>query len=189
MTKAQKDWGDTAQKKFLLGGGTLHILSWRGDTIGVGKKHMLEGGAPYILSWWGEQLGWGHCTTLKAFQLWWESKTGTSGTKDYIWGGGHRTYFLDCVNNWGGEGGGHRTYFVLVDEGNNWGGDTAQHWEQKQLLKLDWLVGRSVGRSGRSGRFLQKILPLRGVHLASWNLPNSQLSWEFKMESSVAIIW
>ena len=39
--------------------------------------------------------------------------------------GGHRTYFLDWVNNWDVEGGGHRTYFV--EEGNNWGGDTAQH--------------------------------------------------------------
>ena len=47
-----------------------------------------------------------------------ESKpeTGVAKTKDYIeegtphrkniyWEGGHRTYFLDWVNNWGGEGG------------------------------------------------------------------------------------
>ena len=35
-----------------------------------------------------------------------ESKTETSvaKAKDYI-GGGHRTYFLDWVNNWGREGG------------------------------------------------------------------------------------
>ena len=44
--------------------------------------------------------------------------------QDYM-GGGHCTYFLDWVKNWGLEGGGHRTYFV--EEGNNWGGDTAQH--------------------------------------------------------------
>ena len=37
--------------------------------------------------------------------------------KNIYWRGGHRTYFLDGGNNWGGEKtytgrGGHRTYFV-----------------------------------------------------------------------------
>ena len=53
---------------------------------------------------------------------------GTPHRKNLYWEwgrGGHRTYFLDWVNNWDVEGGGHRTYFV--EEGNNWGGDTAQH--------------------------------------------------------------
>ena len=46
--------------------------------------------------------------------------------KKYTGRGGHRTYFLDWVNDWSREvGGGHRTYFV--DEGNNWDGDIAQH--------------------------------------------------------------
>ena len=36
--------------------------------------------------------------------------------------------------------GGHRTFFV--DVGNKWGGDTAQHSKKKQVLKLDWVVGR-----------------------------------------------
>ena len=50
---------------------------------------------------------------------------GGKGKGLHCGGGGHRTYFLDWVNNWSREGGGHRTYFV--NEGNNWGGDTAQH--------------------------------------------------------------
>ena len=30
---------------------------------------------------------------------------GTPHNKNIYWEGGHRTYFLDWVNNWGGEGG------------------------------------------------------------------------------------
>ena len=55
---------------------------------------------------------------------------GTPHRKNVYWEGGHRTYFVDKSNTWGGDtaqhrkmGGGHRTYFV--DEGNKWGGDTA----------------------------------------------------------------
>ena len=49
--------------------------------------------------------------------------------KTYTGRGGHRTYFLDWVNNWGGKGGGHRTFFV--DEWNNWGG-TQHNIERKK---------------------------------------------------------
>jgi len=54
----------------------------------------------------------------------------------YTGRGGHRTYFVDESNTWGGDtaqhrkmGGGHRTYFV--DGRNNWGGDTAQNSKKK----------------------------------------------------------
>ena len=53
-----------------------------------------------------------------------------------------KDYFLDWVNNVDGEGGGHRTYFV--DEGNNWGGDTAQNLKKRQVLKLHWVVKMSM---------------------------------------------
>ena len=83
-------------------------------------------------------FGWGDTTHENVFRYsYLESKREPSvaQTQDYKGGHcrektytervGHRTYFLDWVNNWGVEGGGHRTYFV--EEGNNWGGDTAQH--------------------------------------------------------------
>ena len=83
--------------------------------------------------------------------------------------------------------GGHRTYFV--NEGNNWGGDTAQHWKQKQLLKLDWVVGSGLVWSGLvgSGLVLTENNTTSWLHLASRNLPDSQLSCESKMEPSMAI--
>ena len=37
---------------------------------------------------------------------------GTTHRKKYTGEGGHHTYFLDWVNNWGEEGGGHHTFFV-----------------------------------------------------------------------------
>ena len=70
---------------------------------------------------------------------------------------------------------GHRTYFD--DDRNNWGGDTIQHWR----IKLKWLVGRV-----RS--VLSKNITTPWLHLASWYFPDSQLSWESKMELSVAIV-
>ena len=63
-----------------------HIYFFGGGTP-HGNSANWEVGTPHIPSKWGEQLGW---------------------EKTYI-----------------GMGGGHRTYFF--DGGNNWGGDTAQH--------------------------------------------------------------
>ena len=40
--------------------------------------------------------------------------------------GGHRSYFLDWVNNWAWEGG---TPHIIVDKGNNWG------WGHRTSLK------------------------------------------------------
>ena len=74
--KKKLHWGDTAQKKGILGGGdTAHTLLTR-VTHGVGTPHNIE-----------------------------------------RWEGGHRTYF--------------------VDGRNNWGGDTAQH--RKKKLSCGWV--------------------------------------------------
>ena len=74
------------------------------------------------------------------------------------------------------ERGGHSTY--SVDVGNNWGGDTAQHWNL--YGQVGGLVGWWVIPSGNNAT--------SWLHIASWNLLHYQLSWESKMEPSVAIV-
>ena len=54
-----------------------------------------------------------------------------------------------------------------------WGGDTTQHLQKK--LSCGW-VGGSKPENNTT----------LWLHLASWNLPDSQISWESIMEQSVA---
>ena len=71
-------------------------------------------------------------------------------------------------------GGGHRTY--SVDVGNNWSGDTAQHLKKElKLLISNWW-------GGVAGWSQLHNIATSWLHLASWNLPDSQHSWESKME-------
>ena len=65
-------------------------------------------------------------------------------------------------------GGGHRTYFV--DGGNNLGGDTAQHSGVYNLPGV-WMGGWVDGWPVIAGNNATLWL-----HLASWNLLESQLS-------------
>ena len=60
---------------------------------------------------------------------------------------------------------------------DNWGGDTAQNICSRKSI---WSVA--------GWPFLSGYITTSWLHLASWNLPDSQLSWESKMEPSVAII-
>ena len=99
--------------------------------------------------------------------------------KMYTGRGGHRTYFVDESNTWGGDtaqhrkmGGGHRTYFV--DGRNNWGGDTAQH--RKEKLSCGWVGGPS-----------QEIIPLRGSILQAETCQILSLAENPRWSPSVAI--
>ena len=49
------------------------------------------------------------------------TQRGRHGTEKTYWEEGHRTYFVDEGNNWGGD-----TTRTLL-RGDNWGGDTTQH--------------------------------------------------------------
>ena len=57
-----------------------------------------------------------------------------------------------------------------------WGGETAQHLQKK--LSSGWVGGWGWSKPENNATLW--------LHLASWNLPDSQLSWESKMEPSVA---
>ena len=66
---------------------------------------------------------------------------------------------------------GHCIY--SVNGGNNWGGDTSQHWKKKtNLLISNWC----------GGWFQLHNIATLWLHLASWNLPDFQYSWESRME-------
>ena len=58
--------------------------------------------------------------------------------------------------------------------------------------KLRWRVGGWVGGwmdGWMDGWVFTGNNATSWLHLASWNLPDSQLNWESKMEPSVAITW
>ena len=76
---------------------------------------------------------------------------------------------LQSYFNWGqvSVGGERRTYFVDGGEQLGWGHRTT-------LKDKTELAGRS-GRSGRVGSVLTEIDTTSWLHLASWNLPDSQL--------------
>ena len=69
------------------------------------------------------------------------------------------------------------TPHILCWWGNNRVGDTTQNWENQSKYTAGWLAGWL--KSDYSTNLW--------LHLASWNLPDSQLSWVSKMEPSVAI--
>ena len=81
-------------------------------------------------------------------------------------GWGHRTTLKESIY-WEG---GHRTYFVGVGTPHN-------------IYRKSLAVGGWVGAGWSK---LENNATL-WLHLASWNLPDSQLSWESKMEPSVAM--
>ena len=80
-------------------------------------------------------------------------------------GWGHRTTLKESIY-WEG---GHRTYFVGVG--------TPHNIYRKSLAVGGWVGGGWSKPENNATLWL---------HLASWNLPDSQLSWESKMEPSVA---
>ena len=79
------------------------------------------------------------------------------------------------------------TLYTLCCQGNIWVGDTAQHWKNKTPIKFqlssqsnNHMVGRVAGLV--VGRVvLSENITTLWLHLTSWNLPDSQLNWEFKM--------
>ena len=79
------------------------------------------------------------------------------------WGGGHRTYFLDGGDNESREkflGGGDTAHNLLIGGLLGWGHRTTLK------EKLNWVVGSVLAGNNTT----------LWLHLASWNLLDSQLS-------------
>ena len=69
---------------------------------------------------------------------------------------------------------------------NCWG-QTNSKLPRHPRLRVEYIQQeKSIWSARLGGWFFQEILLL--LHLTSWNLPVSQLSWESKMEPSVAIL-
>ena len=94
-------------------------------------------------------------------------------TKKHILREGHRTYFLDWGNNRVGENvyweGGHRTYFI---DWGTMGVGTSHNIQRKNLYGR--VGGRVDGWMGGWG-IPSGNIATSWLHLASWNLLDSQL--------------
>ena len=124
------------------------------------------------------KLGWGHCTKFYAVV---EAEGGTPHIPIWnIWSNvqtrvGTPHKILRCLRSRGGDTA-HSNWGKKYQKPIERGGTPHIYNEMKDRRVMDgWMV-------------LCDYNATSWLHLASWNLPDSQLSWESKMEPSVAKI-